>query len=301
MMLIIIILVILFTVICIHYNIPRYIKINLNPLSSMESYINIPKVKVNTPVIVCFTTTPKRINRCKYTIESILSQSVRVDEIRIHIPMNIKYKIPQWLKLLEKRLSVFKIIRCKKDYGPLTKLLPILYDKKLPINSRIIYIDDDMIYNKNMVKNLISYSIMKPNNVICNKGWNVDDYPEKSYKLIFNMFKGFICNTPKFVDVVQGFSGVLVRPFFFNLDQISDTSKFPPESYYVDDVYISGILNMRDINRVSTGIPSCIPYIREILNETIFTPTSLATIHNKNKKNDCIVANFFKWKKQVSL
>jgi hypothetical protein len=285
----------------IHFNILRYLKINIIPVTSRLTYKNLPRVNSNTKVIVCFTTTQKRIDKCIYTIDSILSQTVKVDEIRIHIPMG--YIIPYWLKMLERSIPEFKIIICEKDWGPATKLIPVLIDKTIPINSRIIYIDDDMIYNKNMIQILIKYSNIYPSYAICNKGWNVDKYPENKYRLFFNYMKG--CSLPcvdtsfTYVDIVQGFSGVLVRPYFFNVDTLISYKECPLESFYVDDVYISGMLSDRNIKRISTGIPSGIPYIKELLNEILKNPTSLATIHNNDKKNDRVVANHFKWKKQT--
>ena len=291
------ILILILVIIFWHYEILRYIKINISPLSNVKKYCTVPRVKVKTKVIICFTTTPKRLDRCQYTIESLLLQTVRVDEIRIHVG---NYKLPIWLRILERQLPEFRIIRCDKDWGPATKLIPALLDKTLTDDTRIIYLDDDMIYNKRTIETLISYSIIYPNHAICNKGWNVDKYPETLTNLCFNFIKGIITPIESVVDVIQGFSGVLVRPSFFD-SEITKCHKYPEEAFYVDDVYISGILNQRNIGRISTGIPSCIPYIKEILNEIILTPTSLATIHNKDKKNDCIVANFFNWTKQVVL
>ena len=283
-----------------HFNIPRYLKINMYPFSSVLRYKKLPRVNSKAKVFVCFTTTPKRIDRCIYTIHSILSQSVRVDEIRIHIPNT--YIIPHWLKIIEKQVKEFKIIICDKDWGPATKVIPALIDKTIPIDSRIIYIDDDMIYNKNMIKILIKYSNLYPSYAICNKGWNVDKYPENKYRLFFDYMKGCLLSSDisfTYVDVIQGFSGVLVRPSFFDVDSLISYKNCPPEVFYVDDVYISGMLNDRNIKRISTGTPSCTPYIKEIFNELLKTPTSLSTIHNKDKKNDIIAVNHFKWKKQI--
>ena len=300
---ILIIIVLVILSLCMPWgDIVRYLKININPLTAgrREEYKKLPRVNSSTRVIVCFTTTQERIGRCIYTIDSILCQTVRVDEIRIHIPQG--YVIPEGLKMLERYIPEFKIVICEKDWGPSTKLIPILMDPTIPINSRIIYIDDDIIYNKNLIKIMVKYSTIYPRYAICNKGWNVDEYPEKKHKLFFDYMRG--CLLPgdtsfTLVDVVQGFSGVLVRPFFFDVGALISYKDYPPEAFYVDDVYISGMLNNRNIRRISTGIPLGIPYIKEFLNEILKTPTSLASIHNKDKRNDRVIANYFKWKKQI--
>ena len=279
-----------------YYDIVRYIKINTFPLMEIKNYAKIPRVKVNTKVIVCFTTTPKRLDKCKYTIESLLLQTVRVDEIRIHVGY---YELPEWLKMLERQLPEFKIVKCK-DWGPATKLIPVLLDNSIPKNSRIIYVDDDMVYNRDMIEKLVSNNIMYPNYAICNRGWDIGKYPNIINNLLWILGCNKILKTNKlYVDVIQGFSGVIVRPSFFDANEIIKYDKYPKESYYVDDVYISGILNDRNIKRISLASHSCIPYIREILNEMFLTPTSLSSIHNSDQKNDTIVANFFKWNKQI--
>jgi hypothetical protein len=46
--------------------------------------------------------------------------------------------------------------------------------------------------------------------------------------------------SPMAVDVLQGLSGYIVQPGFFDLGALTDYSVAPPESFYVDDVWISG-------------------------------------------------------------
>ena len=42
------------------------------------------------------------------------------------------------------------------------------------------------------------------------------------------------------VDIVQGLSGYIVRPAFFDLAAIVDYTNAPKEAFFVDDVWISG-------------------------------------------------------------
>jgi len=47
--------------------------------------------------------------------------------------------------------------------------------------------------------------------------------------------------TPYEVDVLQGMSGYLVRPEFFDLRALCDYSAAPEAVFFVDDVWISAI------------------------------------------------------------
>jgi len=283
-----------------HYDIFTYIAININPSHYFnKAYKNLPRVKCKYPVIVCMTTTPIRFDNCKYTIASILNQTVKVDQIRLHIPNRSDYIIPKWLISLAHNIKEVNVIRCDRDWGPATKLIPVLLDKDIDTNSCIIYIDDDMIYNKNTIETLVSYSNIYPKSAICNKGWNIDKYPENKINLFSDYLLGLFTEKKRYVDIIQGFSAVLVKSSFFDVKKLIDTDRYPKEAFFVDDVVISGNLNDNNIDRISTCIPSSLPYIREIVNEMFKKPTSLATIHNKNKRNDKITANFFRWKKQI--
>ena len=101
--LLLVIFIIVFTV---KYRLDRYIYINL--FSSFNlSYYAIPRVSKSKPVYITLTTTQKRIGYLKYALSSILTQTRRVDEMRLYISKDVS--VPSWLQELENRLSVFKI------------------------------------------------------------------------------------------------------------------------------------------------------------------------------------------------
>jgi hypothetical protein len=102
-LILIIILLILY-----YIELPRYIKCNnknWNDLIKLEQkYHLIPRVKTKRRTVVSMTTIPSRFNKIAPTLCSILSQSRRVDEIRLNIPYKSmkgdKYNIPNVLKIL---------------------------------------------------------------------------------------------------------------------------------------------------------------------------------------------------------
>jgi hypothetical protein len=117
-------------------------------------------------IVVSFTTSPTRINKCGPMINSILDQTRKPDLFLLNIPEQFArtgetYIVPKYIR---KSLTVNRIA---VDYGPATKIVPtVLYlrehaDIYDPEHTRIIYLDDDIAYPKKMVE---TYERMIPHN-----------------------------------------------------------------------------------------------------------------------------------------
>ena len=297
----------------IYYNAYRYIKINLYPKLNFSSrYEKLKRVNKKGKVIISMTSIPYRMETSKYAISSLLDQTRRVDEIRFYIPYKsikgVEYVIPDWMEKLSKTVKQFKIKRCDRDWGPATKIIPAIIGSEKEDIDTIIYLDDDIIYNRDVIELLVSYSNIYPKSAICNQGWNIDKWStgyyivEKMYQILKFMPRSDpYYKTP--IDVLQGFSAVLVKPNFFDIPSLIDVEKYPSEVFYVDDVYLSGILNNNKINRVSTHNQAGMPYWSEFLNGFILrkAPYSLSSTYNKYDLNDRKAVNCFKWYKQVRI
>jgi hypothetical protein len=128
-------------------------------------------------IVVSFTTSPTRINKCGPMINSILGQSRKADLFILNIPEEFArtgetYVVPKYIR---KSLTVNRIA---VDYGPATKIIPaVLYlrqhaDVYDPEHTRIIYLDDDIAYPKKMIE---AYEKMIPpsdNNVWTSTGFD---------------------------------------------------------------------------------------------------------------------------------
>ena len=112
-----------------------------------------PRVFIDGRVVISLTTIPDRINQIAPTIYLLLSQSRKVDEIRINIPYYTRwgqvYIIPRWLE----QCHNVKIYRVDKDLGPSTKLLPTIKDEAP--DTHIIVVDDDIVHGPKMVQNIV--------------------------------------------------------------------------------------------------------------------------------------------------
>ena len=312
--LIIIVVIIYLLLVLVNYNIFRYISINRSPFSyfNPKKYYVLPRVKQDKKVIITFTTVPGRIDKSKYMIASLLNQTVRVDKIYIYIPFKsskgIKYEIPKWMSELEKKFIQFEIKRCNRDWGPATKIIPALMEFE-NTDYTIIYLDDDIIYNTNTIETLISYSKRYPNYAICNQGWNIERWGGNSSLLgrtLHHSGKYFPTIDPYnhvFTDVMQGFSGVLIKPRFFDVKKLVKMDEYPKEVFFVDDVYLSGHLNDQGVYRISTLLQNGLPYFEEFLHGFILrnASNSLSSEHNNDLINDRVACTCFKWIKQVQI
>ena len=140
------------------------------------------------PVYVSLTSIFKNQEFLVKTVKSILKQTMKPDRIYIYLSedksffdngfKNKKITNKELSELLEKNKNIIHIL-WGNDIGPYGKLLPIL-KKKWNKDCIIITIDDDTIYNKKLIENLVT------------------DY--KKYKCVIN-YHGF---TPKF-DKIEDF------------------------------------------------------------------------------------------------
>jgi hypothetical protein len=109
--------------------------------------------------IISFTTSPTRIHKCKSMLDSLLNQTVKPDLIILNIPhvfarTSEEYDIPKFVE------DNTLINRADRDYGPGTKVIPTvkyLKDNNFnPVETRIIYLDDDVIYPLTMLETMKS-------------------------------------------------------------------------------------------------------------------------------------------------
>lgn len=204
-----------------------------------ENFENSLKNNFPQKILVTLTTSPKRINKIKPVISSIMKQSVLPDNIVLNLPYIFKRdnstfdKIPKFIT--DNPLII--INRCT-DIGPATKVLPIveLFKDEHP-DTIIISIDDDIYYESNMIKKMLKYTSVYPEAVLTGKSRN-------KIACDLQQRQNLKCTS---VGLIQGFSGVLYRKKFlenFDYDTIVDAPKC---CYLGDDLTISNHLAKNNI------------------------------------------------------
>lgn len=113
-------------------------------------------------IVVSFTSIPSRINNIHSILLSIAQQTYEPDIVIIHYPkkcirLNEDYDIERLKTIIqESRLSNKIIINECDDYGPITKIYPIMKMNIIKADDIIIVIDDDNYYNKYLFEKLVT-------------------------------------------------------------------------------------------------------------------------------------------------
>lgn len=195
--------------------------------------------------VISLTSIPSRLPQIEPTLKSLLRQEVAPRQIVLNLPLfskreGVAYEVPAFLD----GIRAVTVRRCE-DMGPATKLLPTLAaeDPHTPI----IVLDDDRIYPANLVADLVAAADRDAVTAFCMSGWVVPpDLVDRPTTVWSNLrmlapapIRARRLSKPVEIDILQGLSGYLVRPEFFDLAAVADYSGAPREAFFVDDVWIS--------------------------------------------------------------
>lgn len=204
-------------------------------LHSTESGIANESFFENRQVIVSLTTFGKRLYEVYMTIESIMQQTVRPNRIVLWLAEDLKgVEIPTILKRQEKRGLE---IRYCKDIKSYKKLIPSL--KAYP-EDFIITIDDDVIYEFDMIENLLRSYQKAPGYVYANRVRRMTKAaggklaPYNNWKILKLPMDDSPLNIP------TGVGGVLYPPHCFN-EEVFNEAVFMNICGYADDVWFKAM------------------------------------------------------------
>lgn len=189
----------------------------------------------NHNIIVSLTTYGKRIYDVHLAIESIMEQTMKANKIILWLEYDFeKTHLPLFLqKLKEKGLEIYY---CKNLYS-YKKLIPTL---KLFPNDAIITIDDDLIYEPDLLERLISNYIKNPSYIYCSRQHKMR--LNKNGKLL-PYLKWEWQSTNSEIDIMNfptGGAGTLYPPN--SLDkEVFNESVFMDICKYADDVWFKAM------------------------------------------------------------
>lgn len=200
-------------------------------------------------IVVSLTTTPYRIDTIRPILESISRQTVQPNKIYVNVPWRFKrdnseYKIPEWLKTYPG-----VVINRTKDYGPATKLVATLEKERDP-ETIIITIDDDTLYPKQIVRDLVQQYLFDNNAkhaVITGLGFNFLFFLDKDL-----YYTKILCPGCQSL-ILVGVSGVAYKRKFFANDIFTLTDNLPISCFLSDDLMLSSYLAKNNINIVKAS------------------------------------------------
>ncbi|MEL7114156.1 MAG: glycosyltransferase family 2 protein [Pseudomonadota bacterium] len=218
-------------------------------------------------LVFTLSSVPPRFAKIGPVLESLAAQAV--DRVLLYIPQSYR-RFPDWDGTLPAVPSGIEIMRCPDDLGPATKVLPAARDFEGQ-NVDILFADDDHIYGPGWAASFPPIKARHPNAVIAQGGWQADAYADSTMVrdlspravrrwrvtdvefqlryLVQDITQGRDLTAPPrrvfkrsgYVDVFEGYAGVLVRPNMFD-DSFYD---IPPVLWGVDDVWLSGKLTLK--------------------------------------------------------
>ena len=220
------------------------------------------------PLIISLTAIPSRFDKLGPTLESLLTQTARVEEIRLNIPHRYR-RFPEYEGMPPDVPKGVRIVRPEEDLGPATKVLFATRDLR-GTDTRVLFCDDDRFYPPNWAAQHLQCHADHPEAAVCCLGFGVEDYgfspgrrpgplatvrtkrSDWNYrrKRLIQKLKAprrqSIAEKPPrrlfkksgYTDIFCGVGGVVVRPHWFS----DDAYDIPSVLWTVDDVWLSGHL-----------------------------------------------------------
>lgn len=167
-------------------------------------------------IYVSFTCLPSRIDNIETILNALFLQTKEADKIIIHYPkkclrLNINYDIDNLKTKINNSFLSNKIyLNITKDYGPITKIYPIIHLNFIKDDDIIIVIDDDNCYNKYLIEELYN-NFMKneQKEAICVSGLL---YPRTLNSQYYCLNPGFNC------ELMEAAFGYIIKKSFLKDD-----------------------------------------------------------------------------------
>ena len=217
----------------IRFNQKKYI-LEQNILYSQEPGVTDEKY-CSHDIIVSLTTYSKRIYDVHLAIESIMEQTMKANRIILWLDYSFeKQPLPRALQLLQKR--GLEIEYCK-DIHSYTKLIPTL--QKCP-NDAIITIDDDLIYEFDLLEKLIMAYQKDHSYIYCNRHHLMRQdaegklLPYTQWMWNYTGLDAHIMNFP------TGVGGVLYPPHSLD-EEVFNENEYLDICKYADDVWFKAM------------------------------------------------------------
>ena len=257
----------------------------------MNYYLKLPlnqlKTDVNSDLIVSLTSFPQRINNVHLVIKSILNQSYKPHKVILWLGIeyfpNKDDDLPSVLIDLKKR--GLEIEFCE-DLKPHTKYFYAF--KKYPKN-RIVTVDDDLFYPKNMLEKLLQFHEIYPNAIVANRVREISFTNGR-----INNYRNWKINSvkesePSKIIFATGVGGVLYQPHLFS-EELFNKTDIKKMSLNADDVWLKANQMLNDIKVVWTNY-----YFQSFIE---LPESQLSNLHSLNVfsgKNDERIVKVFKF------
>ncbi|PTV93786.1 hypothetical protein C8J27_11267 [Rhodobacter aestuarii] len=215
-------------------------------------------------LVLSLTTVPPRFPYVAENLSALLGQSAQIDAINLYVPRSYRRfsYAPSDLPRLPEGVNLRLV---EQDYGPATKVLPAVQEYR-DQDAMILFCDDDKVYDRGWAQRFVDAARMRPDHAICEEaghlamphyagdGWVSNRDPQAKFReknlgyrlrraASFGRWKPSKAVSAGYVDILEGWGGVLVRPEFFD----AFAYDIPDVLWTVDDVWLSGCLERKGV------------------------------------------------------
>ena len=216
------------------------------PVRDITQYRKVKNFLKNHEVHVSLTTSPLRLPKVLAVLATI--DSTHIKNINVVLPNKYGKNKESYNQDDIDKISKFpkvKIIRTQKDYGPITKMLPVIRDVKDP-KSIIISIDDDVGYPLGMINEFIYQKVEKYPNAVVQSPDEGQDFRNDigNFKKVFPTKQ-----KPRkpYADLVEGWLGVAYTKKLVNDKEMEIFADLSKECLLSDDLVISYVLAKHNV------------------------------------------------------
>lgn len=143
-----------------YFGIVRYLQLHYkSPEHFTDNYKKLQSADTDVKVVVTFTTNASKIKKLKPVINSLLDQTVKVSQISLTVPNKIAKLVPDDIK------NYINIYKTSIDYGMCNSVIPSLL-REHEQDTILVCIQDDQIYNKDLIENLVDQAKIHPTKAI---------------------------------------------------------------------------------------------------------------------------------------
>ncbi|MDR3291679.1 MAG: glycosyltransferase family 2 protein [Methanobrevibacter sp.] len=205
--------------------------------------------KTKTPLVSVIMPTYNGENTIKIAIESVITQSLGLENIELVIvDDNSNDKTQNILKEFSKKYENIKSIFLKKNSGTASKPrnIGIEYAKA----DHIMFLDQDDEYAPDICDKLYSTLVLNSADCVCCRYEQIFDYKSKKYRHILDKFKNTINinSIEEFPALMSlGFPTMIWTKIYKKSIMIENNIKFPEKDLY-EDVYFSSIYYLKSKN-----------------------------------------------------
>ena len=142
-----------------YFGIIRYLILHVSGTENfIEGYSKLPEATKGR-IVVSFAAEPKDFNNLKPMLNSLLDQTVKVDQIGIVVPIAHVTDVPSDIR------KIANVFPAGKDYGQGTALIPILLKEK-ECDTIIIALENNVVYGKDFIEIMVDKSKEYPDTVL---------------------------------------------------------------------------------------------------------------------------------------